>query len=103
MRGKVRCLIRKSGLYPWLVGETLWVLSRELRWSDLALSRAAGRGSGGDRLSRGAAGHWARPECRDLKEAMVPALPSRNICTRSSKKARICIFPRTSFLVCWGR
>lgn len=85
---------------PLACGETLWVLSRELRWSDLALSRAAGRSSGGDRQSRGAAGHWARPECRNFKKGMVPTLPSRNICTRSSGKARICISPRASFLIC---
>lgn len=92
-------------------GEPLKVPSREVRWSDLVSGRVAGLSSGRDRLNRGAAGHWARPQmamnsgqrAEGLKEGMAPTSPSRNFCSRSSRKARICISPRTRFLVCWGR
>lgn len=55
MRGRVRLLSLACG-------EPLKVLSRAVRWSEPGFGRVAGRGSGGDRLNRGAAGHWARPQ-----------------------------------------
>lgn len=57
--------------------ETLRVLSRRVRRRDLALSRAAGRGSGGGRLSE-ETGHWgaANSGRRALMGGMGPTLLS---------------------------
>lgn len=47
---------------PLACREALKVPSREVRWSDPAFGGAAGRGSSGDSLILGAAGHWARTQ-----------------------------------------